>query len=137
MNYFEVQVVYTRQTGEDNPCTVKESYLVESLTPSSAENRVIEELKPLISGSFEVLRIIQRKFYDYIPNSEGDNWYKARVEMITIEDSGREARKGVVMYVQSVSVKDAVKALLKRLEQCDCELVSIAKTPILDLYRAV
>lgn len=137
MNYFEVQVVYTRQTGEDNPCTVKESYLVESLTPSSAENRVIEELKPLISGSFEVLRIIQRKFYDYIPNSEGDNWYKARVEMITIEDSGREARKGVVMYVQSVSVKDAVKALLKSLERYDCELVSIAKTPILDLYRAV
>lgn len=137
MNFFEVQVVYTRQTGEDNPCTVKESYLVESLTPSNAENRVIEELKPLISGSFEVLRIIQRKFYDYIPNSEGDNWYKARVEMITIEDSGREARKGVVMYVQSVSVKDAVKALLKSLEQCDCELVSIAKTPILELYRAV
>lgn len=137
MNYFEVQVVYTRQTGEDNPCAVKESYLVESLTPSNAENRVIEELKPFISGSFEVLRIIQRKFYDYIPNSEGDNWYKARVEMITIEDSGREARKGVVMYVQSVSVKDAVKALLKSLGQCDCELVSIAKTPILDLYRAV
>lgn len=137
MNYFEVQVVYTRQTGEDNPCAVKESYLVESLTPSNAENRVIEELKPFISGSFEVLRIIQRKFYDYIPNSEGDNWYKARVEKITIEDSGREARKGVVMYVQSVSVKDAVKALLKSLEQCDCELVSIAKTPILDLYRAV
>lgn len=137
MNYFEVQVVYTRQTGEDNPCTVKESYLVESLTPSNAENRVIEELKPLISGSFEVLRIIQRKFYEYIPNSEGDNWYKARVEMITIEDSGREARKGVVMYVQSVSVKDAVNALLKSLEQCDCELVSIAKTPILELYRAV
>ena len=137
MNFFEVQVVYTRQTGEDNPCAVKESYLVESLTPSSAENRVLEELKPLISGSFEVLRIIQRKFYDYIPNSEGDNWYKARVEMITIEDSGREARKGVVMYVQSVSVKDAVKALLKSLEQCDCELVSIAKTPILELYRAV
>lgn len=137
MNYFEVQVVYTRQTGEDNPCAVKESYLVESLTPSNAENRVIEELKPFISGSFEVLRIIQRKFYEYIPNSEGDNWYKARVEMITIEDSGREARKGVVMYVQSVSVKDAVKALLKSLEQCDCELVSIAKTPILELYRAV
>ena len=137
MNFFEVQVVYTRQTGEDNPCAVKESYLVESLTPSSAENRVLEELKPLISGSCDVLRIIQRKFYDYIPNSEGDNWYKARVEMITIEDSGREARKGVVMYVQSVSVKDAVKALLKSLEQCDCELVSIAKTPILELYRAV
>lgn len=137
MNYFEVQVVYTRQTGEDNPCAVKESYLVESLTPSNAENRVIEELKPFISGSFEVLRIIQRKFYDYIPNSEGDIWYKARVEMITVEDSGREARKGVIIYVQSESVNDAVKALLKHLANCDCELVSIAKTPILELYRNV
>lgn len=137
MNFFEVQVVYTRQTGEDNPCTVKESYLVEALTPSSAENRVIEQIKPLISGQCDVLRIIQRKFYDLIPNSEGDYWYKARVEMITIEDSGRETRKGVIVYVQASSVKKAVKQLQMNLEQCDCELVSIAKTQILELYRDV
>ncbi len=135
MNFFEVQVVYTRQTGEDNPCAVKESYLVESLTPSSAENRVLEELKPLISGSCDVLRIIQRKFYDYIPNSEGEHWYKAKVEMITVEDNGREARKGVIMYVQESSLKQAVKQLHFHLQNNDCELVSIAKTPILELYR--
>ena len=137
MNFFEVQVVYTRQTGEDNPCTVKESYLVESLTPSSAENRVLEEIKPLVSGQCDVLRIIQRKFYDYIPNPEGDNWYKARVELITIEDNGREARKAVTVYVQASSVKQAVKALHFHLEQLDCELVSVAKTSILELYRDI
>ena len=137
MNFFEVQVVYTRQTGEDNPCTVKESYLVESLTPSSAENRVLEEIKPLVSGQCDVLRIIQRKFYDHIPDLEGDNWYKARVELITVEDSGRESRKAVVVYVQASSVKQAVKRLHFHLEQLDCELVSVAKTPILELYRDI
>lgn len=137
MNFFEVQVVYTRQTGEDNPCTVKESYLVESLTPSSAENRVLEEIKPLVSGQCDVLRIIQRKFYDHIPDLEGDNWYKARVELITVEDSGRESRKAVVVYVQASSVKQAVKRLHFHLKQLDCELVSVAKTPILELYRDI
>ena len=137
MNFFEVQVVYTRQTGEDNPCTVKESYLVEALTPSSAENRVIEEIKPFVSGQCDVLRIIQRKFYDLIPNSEDDYWYKARVEMITVEDSGRESRKAVVVYVQASSVKQAVKRLHFHLELLDCELVSIAKTQILELFRDV
>ena len=35
MLFFEVQAVYQRQTGEDNPACVKETYMVESLTPSS------------------------------------------------------------------------------------------------------
>lgn len=39
MLFFEVQAVYQRQTGEDNPAYVKETYMVESLTPSSARDR--------------------------------------------------------------------------------------------------
>ena len=44
MEFFEIKVNYTRQTGEDNPASVSETYLVEALTPSSVEERIMEEL---------------------------------------------------------------------------------------------
>ncbi len=139
MNFFEVQVVYERQTGEPIPALIKESYLVESINPSSAENRLLEEIKPYISGECEVLRIIQRKFFDYILNNEDEYfWYKMRVDIITLDEkNGRDVRKAVTVYVQASSMEQAIKSLHSHLELLDCEITCITKTPILELYRAV
>lgn len=49
MEFFEIKVNYTRQTGEYNPASVSETYLVQGVTPSSVEERIMEELKPFIS----------------------------------------------------------------------------------------
>ena len=47
---YEIKVNYLRQTGEDNPGTVKETYLVDGATPSDAEKRLMDEIKPFIFG---------------------------------------------------------------------------------------
>lgn len=137
MLFFEVQAVYQRQTGEDNPACVKETYMVESLTTSSAEARVIEEIKPFIFGECEVPRIIKRKPYDIFPNPDGEIWFKARVEIIVVEDSGAERRTGVTMWVQADTIDDALKRLNRETSDYDCEIVSIQKTPVLEVFRAV
>lgn len=137
MIFYEIKISYTRQTGEDNPAAVKETYLVEGLTCADVENRLIEEIKPLISGEWEVKSCKQVQFYDLIPNPEGDRWYKARVEMITIEDNGKETRKAVSIYVQAGNVTEANKTLHQALSNLDCEVVSITRSPILEVLRAV
>lgn len=137
MIFYEIKISYTRQTGEDNPAAVKETYLVEGLTCADVENRLIEEIKPLISGEWEVKSCKQVQFYDLIPNPEGDRWYKARVEMITVEDNGKETRKAVSIYVQAGNVTDANKTLQQALNNLDCEVVSITRSPILEVLRAV
>lgn len=137
MIFYEIKISYTRQTGEDNPAAVKETYLVEGLTCADVENRLIEEIKPLISGEWEVKSCKQVQFYDLIPAPEGDRWYKARVEMITIEDNGKETRKAVSIYVQASTINEAQKTLSQSLSNLDCEIVSITRSPILDVYRAV
>jgi hypothetical protein len=137
MIFYEIKISYTRQTGEDNPAAVKETYLVEGLTCADVENRLIEEIKPLISGEWEVKSCKQVQFYDLIPNPEGDRWYKARVEMITVEDNGKETRKAVSIYVQAGNVTDANKTLQQALSNLDCEVVSITRSPILEVLRAV
>ena len=137
MIFYEIKISYTRQTGEDNPAAVKETYLVEGLTCADVENRLIEEIKPLISGEWEVKSCKQVQFYDLIPNPEGDRWYKARVEMITVEDNGKETRKAVSIYVQAGNVTEANKTLHQALSSLDCEVVSITRSPILEVLRAV
>ena len=98
---------------------------------------MIEEIKPLISGEWEVKSCKQVQFYDLIPNPEGDRWYKARVEMITVEDNGKETRKAVSIYVQAGNVTEANKTLHQALSNLDCEVVSITRSPILEVLRAV
>ena len=90
MIFYELKISYTRQTGEDNPKAVKETYLVEGLTAADVEARLLGEIQKYISGEWETKSCKQVQFYDLIPNPEGDRWYKARVEMITIEDNGKQ-----------------------------------------------
>ena len=137
MIFYEIKINYTRQTGEDNPAAVKETYMVEGLTCADVENRLINEIQSFISGEWEVKTCKQVQFYDLIPSPEGDRWYKARVEMITIEDSGKEKRKAVSIYVQANNVTDANKTLQQSLSNIDCEVVSITRSPILEVFRAV
>ena len=136
MIFYELKISYTRQTGEDNPTAVKESYLVEGLTCSDVEARMMENIQRYISGDSEIKSCKQVQFYDLLPNAEGEFWYKARVEMITIEES-KETRKAVSIYVQASNVAEALKALNQALAGIDCEVISIAKSPIVEVFRAI
>lgn len=137
MILYELKIDYQRQTGEDNPGKVKETYLVEGLTCSDVEKRLMEEIKPYIfGGESEVKSCKKVQYYDIFPNPDGENWYKARIEMITI-DGEKEMRKAVSMLIQENNIYDAVKSLQQKLNGMDIEIISIAKSPILDFLRAV
>lgn len=137
MNFYEVKVEYTRQTGEDNSASVNETYLVEGVTPSSVEERILEELKPFISGECDVPSIRNRKFYGIIPSGNSEDWYESKVELITVEDNGNEKRKAVTIFVEALSIQKAVSVLYDSLANLDCEIVSVKKSKILEVYRAV
>lgn len=136
MLLYEIKVNYQRQTGEDNPNKVKETYLVEGLNCSDVENRLMEDIKPFIFGDCEVSSCKKTQFFDIFPNDGGEYWYKGRVEMITI-DGDKETRKAVSVLVQASMLDDAVHALKQFLCTYDCEIISVAKSPIMEVIRAV
>ena len=137
MIFHEIKVHYERQTGEDNPGKVKEIYLIDgAVSFADAENCLMEEIKPFIFGDCEVQTCKRSQFFEVFPNEGGAYWYKARVEMITI-DGEKETRKSVAMLVQANTLDDAVFALKQAMNSYDCELISIAKSPIMDILHAV
>lgn len=137
MIFHEIKVHYDRQTGEDNPGKAKEIYLVHgAVSFSDAENCLMTEIKPFIAGDCEVQTCKRSQFFEVFPNEGGTYWYKARVELITV-DGDKETRKNVAVLVQANMLDDAVFALKQGMGNYDCELISIAKTQIMDILQAV
>lgn len=138
MIYHEIKVNYERQTGEDNPGKVKEVYLIDgAVSFADAENCLMEEIKPFIFGDCEVQSCKRSQYFEIFPNDGGEYWYKARVEMITI-DGEKETRKNVAMLVQASTLDDAIYALKQALQSYDCEVISVAKCrDLVDVLHAV
>lgn len=138
MLFYEIKTNYYRQTGEENPSYAKETYLVEGITPADVEKRLMEEIKPLIFGDCELPSCKKVQLYDIIENgNSGSIFYKARVEMITVNDDGSESRNKVSILLAADSINDAMHALNDYLELLDCEIVSIARSQIIEVFRAV
>ena len=137
MVFHEIKVNYERQTEEENPGKVKEIYLVDgAVSFADAENCLMEEIKPYIFGECEVQSCKRSQYFETFPNEGGAFWYKARVEIITI-DGDKETRANKAVLVQANMLDDAVFALKQGMGSYDCELISIAKTQIVDILHAV
>ena len=137
MIFHELKVHYERQTGEDNPGKVKEIYLVDgAVSFADAENCLMDAIKPFVFGECDVMSCKLSQFFEVFPNEGGAYWYKARVEMITI-DGEKETRKNVSVLVQANMLDDAVFALKQAMGSYDCEIISVAKTQIMDILHAV
>lgn len=130
---YEVKVKYVK-TGEDNPGSVKETYLVNAINCAEAEKKVIDEITPFVFGELDTPQIKKRDFFDIFPKEGGDFFYEAKVEMIVV-DGDREARRVIKILQQADTLAQAVSDLKFNLSSYDHELVAIAKSPILDIIE--
>ena len=134
MNYFQVNVKYDRQTGEDNPGSVKEIYLVKAETCSDAERAELERIKPYIFGDWEAPKIQRKNYFDIFRINIGEAYFEAKVELITV-DGDKELRKAVPILIREDNVYSAINALMEQMKGCDYEIVSIKKTGIVDVLE--
>lgn len=135
--WFETVVSYEKTGFEGRIVKSTEHYLVDALTHAEAENKIIEEMKPFISGEFQVSKVARKKIAEIFYNEDGDKWYRAKVNFITLdEEKGVEKRSGVTMLVQASDVKEAVEGIIEGMKgsMADYEIHTVAETPIMDLF---
>ena len=146
MNYwFECKVSYERQTDNLGTAKVSESYLVDALSFTEAEKRIIEEVTPFAAiggGDLEVVNIRRARIAELFlsEDSDHDRYYSAKVNFITVDEkSGKEKRTAAQMIVKSDSLQGAVKELTAQMDgQLSAyELASITETQIMDVYQYV
>jgi hypothetical protein len=136
--WFETVVSYEKTAEEGKIVKVSEGYLIDALSFTEAEARIIEEMKPFISGEFQVANIKRAKINEMFFNENGDKWYRAKVNFITLdEEKGVEKRTAVSMMVQASDIHEALKGITEGMKgsMADYEIHTVAETPIMDIYK--
>lgn len=138
--WYLCKVSYERQADEMGMKKVTESYLVDALSFTEAEERVIKEVTPFVSvGELEVVNIRPMRLAELLLDEESGKYYRAKVDLTTIDSAGQERKVGTAMVVQADSLLEGTKSLLAHLDSGGSayELVSIGELDILDVYEYV
>lgn len=118
---------------------VTEPYLVDALSFTEAEARIIEEVTPFISGEFTVSAVKKSKVSEIFWDETGDRWYQVKSAFITInEKTGAEKRSTVVFMVQASDFKSAYDNFMQGMKGtvADFDIISITETAIMDVFKA-
>ena len=137
-NYFECRAKYDKMQENGKVKKVNEPYLVDALSFTEAESRFIEEITPFISGEFTVT-VAKRTKIAEVFNLGAERYYLAKVAFITIDEKiAQEKRSISQILVGAPDFKEAYDNFLDGMKgtMADFELVSLAETPIMDVYPA-
>jgi len=137
LNWFECKIKYEKTAEEGKIVKVCEAYLVDALSFTEAEARIMEEMKPFISGEFIVSNVRRARINEMFANANGDKWYRSKVYFVSLdEEKGIEKRTPCTMFVQADTVKEAWDGLTEGMKgtMAEYEIAAITETNILDVY---
>lgn len=136
--WIEVKVRYEKMTESGKTVKVIDPYLVDAVSCTEAEARVVEEVVPFISGDYNVLAVNKTKISEIFWDETGDRFYKVKVNFISLDEkTGVEKRSASYILVQASTFADALANFNKGMKgtMADYEIESIAETKIVDVYR--
>lgn len=137
--WFICKVKYDKTTEDGMIKSVTEPYLVDALSFTEAESRIIDVLKPYISAEYSVEDIKKAKIADlFTSDAESDDkWYNCKVVYISIDEvKGIEKRIQQTTMVQAGSMRAALSNLEDGMKGTlgEWEVTSITETKILDVF---
>ena len=136
--WFECKVRYEKVMEDGLQKKVTEQYVVDALSFSEAEQRIIEEMSAYISGGFEVTDVKKAQYKEVFFDDQSDRYYKAKLAFITIDEkTEKEKRSNVTYLVQAATLDGAVKNINDVMQgtMIDYEKSNIAETKILDVFE--
>ena len=110
--WFECKIRYEKVMEDGLQKKVTEQYVVDALSFTEAEKRIMEEMSSYISGEFEVVDISRAPFGEvfFTDDETSDMWFKSKLQFITIDEkTEKEKRSNVTYLVQAGSLEGARK----------------------------
>ena len=137
--WFECKIRYEKVMENGVNKKVTEPYLVDALSFTEAEARIIEEITPYISGEFTVSDIKRANYSEIFQSEEdaADRYFKCKLFFITLDEKTEcEKRVSTNVLVQAADLRDAVKKLDEGMKgiMADYVIASVSETLIMDIY---
>lgn len=136
-SWFEGKVSFEKVLENGMQKKVTEPYLVDALSFTEAEARIIEEIRPFISGEFTVTDIKRARLSELFFNENGDRFYKIKVYFITLDEkSGAEKKTAAQMLAQACTLKEAIAVLEEGMKgtMADYTIASVTETMLMDVF---
>lgn len=137
--WFECSLKYDKVMENGLEKKVTELYLVDALSITEAEARLIEEMNPFMQGEFQCKGIKEAKYSEIFFSEEesADRYFKCKLLFITLDEkSGKEKTTSTQILVQAADLRDAVKKLDEGMKgtMADYQIASVSETKIMDVY---
>ena len=135
--WYECKVNYLKIDQGGFERKVTDNYLVDAVSFTDAESRIIAIMKELTRGDFKIKNIKPSNITDIINNKEGEWWFKVKIVYISIdEEQGKEKKVTNYCLVSANDIDDASKQLHIGLEYMlvPWESKSISLSTIADVF---
>lgn len=138
-NWFEAKVKYMKVNEEGREKKVNEAYLLDAMSYTEAESRIMHEMEALISGDYYISSLKKSNITELVPSEDetDDRWYKAKVAIIDADEvSGKEKSSYQYYLVAAGNIDRALENLKKSLSTyvVPYEIASIADTQFMDVF---
>ena len=138
--WFQCTVKYEKTMENGQQKKVTEPYLVDAISFTEAERRIIEEISPFMSGSFEVSDIKRAHFAEIFESTDdsADRFFKAKLVFVTLDEkSGKEKKTTQQVLIQAADLRDGIKRLDEGMKgsMMDYTISSVQETTIMDVYH--
>ena len=138
--WFECKVQYDKVTEDGTNKKVTELYVVEAISFTEAESRIVKEMSQYISGEYEVKDIKKAKYKEIWLSDDvsADRYYKAKLQFITLDEkSGKEKRSNFVSLVEASTLNNAIKGLDEVMGKTAIDYTSVEakETKIIDVIE--
>lgn len=138
-NWFEAKVKYMKVNEDGKSKKVNEAYLLDAMSYTEAESRIMHEMESVISGDYYISSLKKSNITELVPSDDenDDRWYKAKVGIIDADEvSGKEKSSFQYYLVAASNINRALENLEKSLSTfvVPYEIASITDTQFMDVY---
>ena len=115
-NWFEAKVKYMKVNEDGREKKVNEAYLLDAMSYTEAESRIMHEMESVISGDYYISSLKKSNITELVPSEDenDDRWYKAKVNIIDADEvSGKEKSTGQYYLVAASNINKALENLEK------------------------
>lgn len=137
--FYEVKIQHQKMQEDGKEKKVTEQYVVEALSFTEAEARIIEEMTPYIDGEFD---IVSEKIAPYneillSDRTDDDKWFLSKVGFITLDERTAKEKKQTFRYLVQAATSelalDYTKEMLSN-GMSDYCIDAVNDTPTLDVF---
>ena len=138
--WFECKIRYEKIMEDGLPKKINDVYVVDALSFSEAEERIIEEMSSYISGEIEIVdvKIAPYREIFFADDNLADQWFKAKLSFITIDErTDKEKRTSMMCLVNADNISSAINNIGEVMSgtMIDHVTTSISATKIFDVFE--